>query len=75
MTKLEFGNPEHIALAEKGMLCQCGHTKKEHDPSGIIGCTHVVTTEEAYCVCSCGDTHFTEVDIECDCVAFISAGI
>lgn len=30
MLKLEFGNPDHVKLAERGMICTCGHEKIYH---------------------------------------------
>lgn len=62
-SKLEFGNQEHIKLAEKGVMCMCGHAKAEH---GDYGC-HANLTEEVDCECSeCGDWHSYRPECECD---------
>jgi hypothetical protein len=62
-TKLEFGNPEHIALAAKGLLCQCGHAKAVHSVSNY--CTAWVEQEHE---CDCGNQHMAE--FECECAEF-----
>ena len=61
--KLEFGNPEHIELAEKGVLCVCKHPKSDHVS---WGCQKEIN--EIYCQCDCGDEH-TKTE-ECSCSNF-----
>ena len=64
---LEFGNMEHIKLAEKGIICECGHAKTEHDCYG--NCQEKdINGNEVRCECECGDTHWATKD--CDCSKF-----
>lgn len=62
MTRLEFGNPEHVALAAEGALCACNHVQKSH----VSGeCTVVVDENECFCS-RCGNGHVEEIFCECD---------
>ena len=64
---LEFGNMEHIKLAEKGIICQRGHAKASHNQYG--DCSEKdVNDKEVKCYCECGDEHWAAA--ECDCVEF-----
>ena len=59
--RLEFGNPDHIRLAEDGQECKCGHIRANHLPFlGSCG-----KTEECTCD-NCDDDHEA-----CECEEFI----
>lgn len=65
-TKLEFGNPEHIKIAEQGIPCACGHKKSDHWSGG---CNEPdPEAGEMLCTCECGDEHYRTKD--CDCPRF-----
>lgn len=48
--KLEFGNPEHIAIAQKGLICICGHAFPDHSFGGG-SCQNEDEDEDEFCEC------------------------
>lgn len=61
--QLEFGNPEHIDIAKRGMFCICGHNSLEHKMGTKGECNAEV---ETYCQCSCGNEYETYEECKCD---------
>lgn len=64
MSKLTFGDPESIKIAQQGIECTCKHAKSCHSPYG--DCLKLIGLEE--CECECGNEH--EKDIYCECSEF-----
>ena len=65
MIKLEFGNLEHLAIVQAGIMCSCSHSKADHS-NGIGYC---LKDEVVDCECDdCGDEH--QKTVECSCKNF-----
>lgn len=60
--KLEFGNPQHIEKANRGIICVCGHSKSDHCSNGCNG----EGEGKEWHICDCGNEHEKAADCKCD---------
>ena len=65
--RLEFGNPDHINMAQSGEACQCGHAKMHHLDWQARCLTEDKKGIEKQCECQeCGTRHLTPKMCECE---------